>query len=354
MPVVGQIIMIAAPIILLGLFFVAYKINRTKLIPGFLFTCSMLSFIALFFEKTYVSENLFLRILFLVVAAVIVLIGLFGTYILIGFLFLNTRSILKKERFSLQHILTLILAVSLLCWIIFSHFVKLSELPYAASVIFGSVSGIITYYFLHVAQYIISTMLCNFSRPKKNQDYIIVLGSWVKDGKVTPLLASRVDKAIAFYHKQKKERLPPKLLLSGGKGTDETCSEAQAMKDYALSKGLPEQDILLEDQSISTLENMKFSKKIMDGLSNNQPYKCIYATNSYHLLRAGIYARKAGLNINGIGSKTRLYYFPNALLREYIAYLYMHIKWNIAFIILSLLVGAVLPILLEPAIGPGV
>jgi len=347
MLVVFHNFLFVVPIVFFLAFFVAYQINRTKLIPGFLFTCFALSLVALLFESASHSDNPFVRISFLLVALIIALVVTFGTYMLIGFLFFNTRSVLGRERFALQHILTLILAFLLLCIVLFYHFVDPNALPYAVSTLVGTLFAIMTFYFIHITQYIISTVLCNFSRPKKNQDFIIVLGSWVKDGKVTPLVANRVEKAIKFYNDQKKITKPPKLILSGGKGKDEKCSEAQAMKNYALSKNIPEEDLLLENKSTSTLQNMKFSKKIMDKLSKGQKYNCIFAANDYHLLRAGIYARKAGLNINGIGSRTRFYFLPNALLREYVAYLNMHKKLNLAFIAISLFIGAVLPILLK-------
>lgn len=49
--------------------------------------------------------------------------------------------------------------------------------------------------------------------------------------------------------------------MSGGKGTDEKVAEAIAMKQYALEKGIPERDILVETNSTTTLENMLFQKK---------------------------------------------------------------------------------------------
>jgi Uncharacterized conserved protein len=52
--------------------------------------------------------------------------------------------------------------------------------------------------------------------------------------------------------------------MSGGKGSDEKLSEAQAMKNYALEQGIPEEDILLEDTSVNTMENLANSKKIID------------------------------------------------------------------------------------------
>jgi len=272
----------------------------------------------------------------------------FGVYIFIAFLFFNTRSILRKEKRDLKHILTLILAVGLLLLITVTRFIDFTVLPQNIKYFFYSVYGLIIYYFLHLAQFMISLILCNCSRPKKDQHYIIVLGCWLNNGIVPPLLAHRIDIAIKFYKNQKEVCDPPKLLFSGGKGKDELCSEAEAMKTYALNKGIPDEDLLLETKSTSTVENMKFSKEIMDEINGGKAYRCIYATNNYHLLRAGIFAQKAGLKIDGIGAKTTFYFLPNAILREYIAYLYIHMKCNIAFSICSLLFGSfLLPVIIQ-------
>jgi uncharacterized SAM-binding protein YcdF (DUF218 family) len=68
---------------------------------------------------------------------------------------------------------------------------------------------------------------------------------------------------------------------------------------------------------------MLFSKEIMDSLKPKGKYKSIFTTNNFHLFRAGIYARQAGLNSQGIGSKTAFYYWPNAMIREYVAIVVM-------------------------------
>src|SRR5699024_7350595 len=157
--------------------------------------------------------------------------------------------------------------------------------------------------------------------------YVIVLGSGLIAGHIVPpLLQSRIKKALQFYEKQKKRTgKAPKILFSGGRGSDEKLSEAEAMKEYALTQGLPLEDILLDDQSTNTHENMLFSKKIMDQHSP-QGYKVIFSTNNFHLLRAALYAKQIDLNAQGIGAKTALYYWPNAFIREFIAYLNLHRK----------------------------
>ena len=335
----------SVPLVLLSLFFVAYRINRVNLITGIILSCSIVSFTGIFFIQAYYSDSRVLRTVAVIPLILVVLMLTFGVYIFIAFLVLNTRSILKREKRDLKHCLTLGLAVGLLLIVFVPRFIDLTAFPQVVVYLSYSAYGLIIYYLLHLTQFIISMILCNLSRVRKDQQYIIVLGCWITNGKVTPILARRVDRAIKFYDKQKKVCEPPKLLLSGGKGSDETCPEAEAMRDYALAKGIPDEHILLESESVSTFENMKLSKKIMDGESGGKPYNCIYATNNYHVFRAGILARKAGLKINGVGAKTAFYYLPNAVLREYIAYLYIHIKWNIVFGIFSLIFGSlVLPL----------
>jgi len=334
------------PLSLLFLFFISYKVNRTKLTTGVLLSCSVALFTGIFFVQAYYSGSRMLRTISALPLLFLIFVLTFGAYILIAFLFLNTRSILRKEKRDLKHLLALFLAIGLLIIIAASRFLDVTRFPETLQYFMYSMYGLILYYLFHLSQFLINIILCNFSRPRKDQHYLIVLGCWIQDGKVPPLLARRIDKAISFYNRQKALREPPKLLLSGGKGSDETCSEAEAMKAYALEKGIPEEHLLLETNSTSTLENMKFSKEIMDRESKGEPYRCIYVTNNYHLLRAGIFARRAGLNINGIGAKTAFYYLPNAVLREYIAYTYLHLKWNIVFGVFSLLFGSfVLPVL---------
>lgn len=47
---------------------------------------------------------------------------------------------------------------------------------------------------------------------------------------------------------------------NGGKGKDEIISEAEAMKKYLIENGISEENIILEDKSKNTIQNMRFSK----------------------------------------------------------------------------------------------
>lgn len=98
------------------------------------------------------------------------------------------------------------------------------------------------------------------------------------------------------------------------------------MRDYALNLGIPMSATLLEDKSRTTLENMLFSAKIINQQTHGTPYRAQFCTNNYHLFRAGLFAKQAGLNANGLGAHTALYFLPNATIREYAAIFLMNKK----------------------------
>ncbi|MGL5477604.1 MAG: YdcF family protein [Clostridium sp.] len=162
---------------------------------------------------------------------------------------------------------------------------------------------------------------------KKKSEFIIVLGAGLNKDKVTPLLKSRLDKGIEMYNIQKNNKVEAKIIVSGGQGEDELVSEAFAMKEYLLSQNILKEDIIMEDKSKTTYENMKFSKDIMDSLKDN--YNSIFVSNNYHVFRAAIYSRKAKLKAYGVGAPTSFYFLPSALIREYIAILFIYKRINI-------------------------
>lgn len=313
---------------LFGVFFVVYKHNRFSLWCGFMF-CIFLGALLLAYAFLVIQSGIALLEYTLVGAALLLmLVLLFGLYVLIALLFWNARLMAKRERRSLSNRLTLLAGLGLLALVAVSFIMQaVSGLPGWVRAIWTGILYSAVFYFFHIFVFLASVLLCNLARPKKCQQYIVVLGSGLVGGKVPPLLAARINRAVRFYKQQAQKGVPPpRLVMSGGQGSDESRAEALAMRDYAVNAGVAKEDILVEKAAANTAQNMAFSKQLMDEASAGAPYRCIFATSNYHLLRAGMLARRAGLPINGIGSKTALYYLPNALLREYIAYfsLYRH------------------------------
>ena len=104
--------------------------------------------------------------------------------------------------------------------------------------------------------------------------------------------------------------------------TDEIAGCAAAMRDHLLSLGIPDEQILTEDRSSDTEENMGFSAEIIRPIMADA--RVAYFTTNYHVFRSGIKARQAGLDAVGMGAPTRWYFWPNAAVREFIGLLTEH------------------------------
>lgn len=325
-------------------FLISYLKDPRKLINGLLFNI-FLSFLMLsIVYLAFLTENKFLMVLVGIFFIFIIFILLFGIYVLIIALLINAKIVLKHESKSKANLLTLFLALALIAHLIFSFTIPELYLTKPLKPLFGALTFIEIYFVFDIFNFLSISLLYKFRRNKLNQDFIIVLGSGLIGDRVPPLLASRINKAIEFYRNQSRVNNPPKIIFSGGQGSDEKISEALAMQKYAIDAGIPIEDTILENKSRNTLQNMKFSNNIMDKLMGNVKYNCVFVTNNFHVFRASLYARKVGLKAQGIGSKTALYYLPNAMIREYIAIVVMNKKRNL--IIISLILIACLLIYL--------
>ncbi len=184
---------------------------------------------------------------------------------------------------------------------------------------------------------IINGLLAAEHEPAPDADYIIILGCRIKaDGTLYPLLRGRVDRALSFYRKQKEVTGKEAVFVpSGGQGADEMISEAEAMRRYLLSQGIPDEKILPETASGNTLENMRFSRKLIE--EKTPDAKVVFATTNYHVFRSGIISREAGFSPEGIGARTKWYFWPNAFVREIIGM--VAYKSKTLLLILVLMIG---------------
>ncbi|WP_027624611.1 YdcF family protein [Clostridium lundense] len=331
-------LIIALTAITFIVFLVSYLINPAKLVNGLLFNIFLFSAMITIVYVAFTIQNPILIFLVIIFAALAIILLIFGIYILIIALFINAKIVMKRESRTPANLLTLFLAIGLIGCLVLSFIVSRISLSPEIKILLGGVTLIGIYYIFSVFNFLMISFIYQFNRPKLNQDFIIVLGSGLIGDRVPPLLASRINKAIEFYHKQSKVTAPPKIIFSGGQGDDEKISEALAMQRYAIEKGIPIEDTILEDKSVNTLQNMQFSKRIIENLIPGK-YKSVFVTNNFHLFRAALYARQANLNSVGLGSKTALYFLPNAMIREYIAIVVMNKKQHIIIVSLILILS---------------
>ena len=184
--------------------------------------------------------------------------------------------------------------------------------------------------------------------PKFDKDFIIIHGCQIrKDGTLTKLLQSRADRAIEFAGMQKEATGKDIIFVpSGGKGNDEIISEGEAIKRYLIEQGISEDKIIKEDESTSTEENVKFAMEKMKDNFGSDEYKAAFATTNYHVFRTGMLAEKSGLKAEGIGSKTKAYFWLNAFIREFIATVVREKKTHIKVALILLAVNVISVIML--------
>lgn len=90
----------------------------------------------------------------------------------------------------------------------------------------------------------------------KELDYIVVLGAQLKTTGPSRVLQYRLDTAYEYL----TAHPDTKVIVSGGQGSNEPASEAQGMCDYLVKRGIEPDRIILEDKSVNTEQNIRFSK----------------------------------------------------------------------------------------------
>ncbi len=172
-------------------------------------------------------------------------------------------------------------------------------------------------------------------KPDYDKDFVIILGCSVsRKGMLRPLIKDRTNRAMRFVWEQEWKNNKSALYVpSGGQGSDEPISEGSAMALYLLSHGAEDEEVIAEKRSRNTLENLIFSKKIIDGIKKDA--KIAVVTNNFHVLRSGMLAYNEGIDAQLIGCSTVWYFWPNAFLREMIAILYMNKRFHIAAAVIA-------------------
>lgn len=308
------------------LFLVLFYIEPRRLFNAYLLSIVLILFAAIvsglfvIHMEQLVNRNLAMLSL-LILALFIPLSVIISTIYLI----FNGRQMMTFEGRRLANLLSLFyglaIALSLALTFFFPHFIFLHK-------ILSLTNGLLIYGSYLYVTYILYGFVYNVLPVIKHPDYIIILGSGLIGDKVPPLLAQRLEKGKMMYEKFNNH---PKIVVSGGQGVDEPITEAEAMAQYLRQVGIPQEDIIIEQQSTTTLENLRFSKVILDE-KREKNYRCLVVTNSFHSLRAGIYMRKLGIKGQSIGSRTALYFLPSAWIRETLGLVMLYWKWHAVFL----------------------
>ncbi len=136
--------------------------------------------------------------------------------------------------------------------------------------------------------------------PEEPLPYILVLGAQVRDSGPSASLQERIDAAYDYLSTHPETI----CIVSGGQGSDEPMSEAQCMYDCLVSKGIPPERMIKEEQATSTWGNLTYSIEIIEARSGGRPVSIGVVSSEYHLFRTGLQAKELDLDIIGIPAQT--------------------------------------------------
>ena len=264
-----------------------------------------------------------------VIAAGALLLGnLIGYPALIGFLIWAGITTVRREARSLPNMLSLVAGIGLLLLpttlaLFEPAAVARDDLAYHLQ--YGTHLGLlllVTYLACCFGIFIVASVAYRFRKPRTGAEAIIVLGSGLVNGKVPPLLASRLLRGIKA---QQRDAGRPVIITSGGQGDDEPRPEGAAMRDYLIEQGVDPELVAAEEESTSTEENLTYSQRMLP--DSTAPVTVV--TSSYHVFRAALLTRALGLRAQVVGAPTVWYYLPGAIIREFAAVMRDHLRIHV-------------------------
>ena len=272
-----------------------------------------LFFILSEYSRWLAAHDVVIGILILLFVLAIGCMLMFPAALIVMF-FIEGIKVIKHEGVKPSNLLSMLFSILLYVYLSVWPMIGNLRKNTLSTMLYVIISFSAVYVLSLMAMYSLSAIL-NLIHLKKNRnaDYIVVLGSGIIGKKVTPLLAARIERGMELLYSNPNAV----LIMSGGQGPGEDIPESVAMAAYAVGKGVDAERIIMEQKSVSTEENLLFSRKLID----KEAPKIVIVTTAYYVFRALILAKQQGLKCVGFGAKTKWYFTLNALIREFVGYL---------------------------------
>lgn len=135
---------------------------------------------------------------------------------------------------------------------------------------------------------------------KCEADVAIILGAAAYNGEVSPVYRERLNHGIELY----QEGYVEKIIVTGGVSEGNEQSDAYVAKQYVIGQGIVEEDVLLEEKSTITQENLENAKLIMD---ENGYQTAIIVSDPLHMKRAMLLAKDEGIQAFSSPTPTTMY-----------------------------------------------
>lgn len=266
----------------------------------------------------------------------LILVGLAAVVGFAGFLIVTGITMVRREGFGLSRVLGLGLGLVLLAYValvlavVYTDSLRLFTWLLLLGVPAVYLGFAFVAFLIYGALY--PALMARWGGPVAA---VVVLGSGLIEGMVPPLLAARLRRGRQLFEKASAEDAQVRLVTSGGQGADEPVAEAVAMAHYLVADGVPAEAVLVEDRSRNTQENLANTAELLRSEGLSGPVAVV--TSDFHAFRAALLMRKAGLAGYSVGAPTARYYWPAAVIREFVAVLVDHRWLNAVLLGLSLL-----------------
>jgi uncharacterized SAM-binding protein YcdF (DUF218 family) len=135
---------------------------------------------------------------------------------------------------------------------------------------------------------------------KDKADAALVLGAAVIGSRPTPVLEERLRHAETLF----KSGQVARIVVTGGLSPEDDLTEAQASKNWLVAAGVPGEDVLLEDRSRTTIQNLAFAKPVLEARGIGS---VLVVSDPLHMRRAMMIADRMGISARPSPTPTSRY-----------------------------------------------
>lgn len=149
-----------------------------------------------------------------------------------------------------------------------------------------------------------------------DETVILVYGAGLEGERPGKALQKRLNTAYELYSGCEGAY----VIVSGGQGDNEIRPEAEAMKEYLVEKGIPEEQIIEENKSRNTIQNIQYSFEKIEkaGLDD---YTVVSVSNAFHIPRIILLCEKFGHeSVPALAPDPDSRFIFATLVREYMSY----------------------------------
>jgi uncharacterized SAM-binding protein YcdF (DUF218 family) len=134
----------------------------------------------------------------------------------------------------------------------------------------------------------VTVLLVSRQDQRQKTDAIVVLGAAQYNGRPSPVLKARLDHAVELFTAE----YAPMVVVTGGTAKGDTESEAFVSRRYLLTKGVPDQAVVVRPEGRSTMASME---AVGQWLGERKLGTVLLVSDPFHMCRLKLEARRMNL-----------------------------------------------------------